>query len=143
MQLPIGIELYRGRYVHGFPTPAALTPGKAENYKFALPSMNLVFLPGHRIMVQVQSTLFPLYDRNPQTYVPNIFDARLPTTRRRPRQSSTGRGRPAPSGCRSYPKGNCYRAVASLRKISASRGRYGVPSFLIRSWNQIVGGCSV
>jgi predicted acyl esterase len=64
MQLPVGIEIYRGRYVHGFPTPAALTPGKTENYKFGLPHVNHVFAPGHRIMVQVQSSLFPLYDRN-------------------------------------------------------------------------------
>ena len=76
MQLPVGIEIYRGRYVHGFPTPAALTPGKLENYKFGLPHVNHVFAPGHRIMVQVQSSLFPLYDRNPQTYVPNIFEAK-------------------------------------------------------------------
>ncbi|KAB7647989.1 CocE/NonD family hydrolase [Polymorphobacter fuscus] len=76
MQLPVGIEIYRGRYVHGFPTPAALTPGKNENYRFGLPHVNHVFAPGHRIMVQVQSSLFPLYDRNPQTFVPNIFDAK-------------------------------------------------------------------
>ncbi len=41
-----------------------------------MPTVNHVILPGHRIMVQVQSTLFPLYDRNPQTYVANIFDAK-------------------------------------------------------------------
>jgi predicted acyl esterase len=75
-QLPIGIEIYRGRYVHGFATPAALTPGKVENYKFGLPNVNHVFEPGHRIMIQVQSSLFPLYDRNPQTFVPNIFNAK-------------------------------------------------------------------
>ena len=75
-QLPIGIEIFRGRYVHGVSTPAALTPGKVENYRFGLPNVNHVFLPGHRIMVQVQSTLFPLYDRNPQTFVPNIFNAK-------------------------------------------------------------------
>jgi putative CocE/NonD family hydrolase len=74
-QLPIGIEIFRGRYVHGFATPAALTPGKVENYKFPLPNVDHVFLPGHRIMVQVQSSLFPLYDRNPQTWVANIFNA--------------------------------------------------------------------
>jgi predicted acyl esterase len=45
-------------------------------FKFGLPTVNHIFQPGHRIMVQVQSTLFPLYDRNPQTYVPNIFDAK-------------------------------------------------------------------
>jgi putative CocE/NonD family hydrolase len=74
-ELPVGIEIYRGRYVHGAATPAALTPGKVENYRFGLPNVDHVFLPGHRIMVQVQSSLFPLYDRNPQTYVDNIFNA--------------------------------------------------------------------
>ncbi|ESQ82646.1 hypothetical protein AEAC466_16020 [Asticcacaulis sp. AC466] len=75
-ELPIGIEIFRGRYVHGFGTPAALTPGRVENYKFSLPNVNHVFLPGHKIMIQVQSSLFPLYDRNPQTYVDNIFNAK-------------------------------------------------------------------
>jgi putative CocE/NonD family hydrolase len=75
-QLPIGIEIFRGRYVHGFSTPAPLTPGKVEEYKWSLPNVNHVFRPGHRIMVQVQSSLFPLYDRNPQTYVANIFDSK-------------------------------------------------------------------
>ena len=75
MQLPVGIEIYRGRYVAGFDKPAALVPGKVTNYKFGLPNVNHVFAPGHRIMVQVQSSLFPLYDRNPQRFVPNIFHA--------------------------------------------------------------------
>jgi putative CocE/NonD family hydrolase len=75
-ELPIGIEIFRGRYVHGFDKPQALTPAKVEEYKFGLPNVDHVFLPGHRIMIQVQSTLFPLYDRNPQTYVDNIFYAR-------------------------------------------------------------------
>jgi putative CocE/NonD family hydrolase len=75
-ELPIGIEIFRGRYVHGLATPAALTPGKVEEYRFGLPNVDHVFLPGHRIMIQVQSSLFPLYDRNPQTYVDNIFYAR-------------------------------------------------------------------
>jgi hypothetical protein len=74
-QWPIGIEIYRGRYVHGRATPAALTPGRVEAYRWSLPNVDHVFLPGHRIMVQVQSSLFPLYDRNPQTFVPNIFNA--------------------------------------------------------------------
>ena len=75
-ELPIGIEIFRGRYVHGFDRPEALVPGKVEEYKFGLPNVDHVFLPGHRIMVQVQSSLCPLYDRNPQSYVPNIFNAR-------------------------------------------------------------------
>ncbi len=74
-QIPIGIEIFRGRYVHGFATPGPLTPGKVAEYKWDLPNVNHVFLPGHKIMIQVQSTLFPLYDRNPQTYVDNIFNA--------------------------------------------------------------------
>lgn len=75
-ELPIGLEIFRGRYVHGFATPGPLQPGKAENYRFGLPNVNHVFRPGHRLMVQIQSSLFPLYDRNPQTYVPNIFFAK-------------------------------------------------------------------
>jgi hypothetical protein len=75
-ELPMGIEIFRGRYVHGFDKPAALTPGKVEEYRFGLPNVDHVFLPGHKIMIQVQSSLFPLYDRNPQTYVDNIFNAK-------------------------------------------------------------------
>jgi uncharacterized protein len=75
-ELPIGIEIFRGRYVHALDKPKPLTPGKVEEYKFGLPNVDHVFLPGHKLMVQVQSTLFPLYDRNPQTYVENIFNAK-------------------------------------------------------------------
>ncbi|WP_419571481.1 CocE/NonD family hydrolase [Rheinheimera sp.] len=75
-EMPVGIEIFRGRYVHGFDKPQALKPGKVEQYQFGLPHVNHVFLPGHKIMVQVQSSLFPLYDRNPQTYVDNIFFAK-------------------------------------------------------------------
>jgi uncharacterized protein len=75
-ELPIGIEIFRGRYVRSLAKPSPLTPGKIEEYKFELPNVNHVFLPGHRIMIQVQSSLFPLYDRNPQTYVDNIFNAK-------------------------------------------------------------------
>ena len=75
-ELPIGIEIFRGRYAHGFNRPQALVAGKVEEYKFGLPNVDHVFLPGHKIMVQVQSSLFPLYDRNPQTFVDNIFNAR-------------------------------------------------------------------
>ncbi len=75
-ELPMGIEIFRGRYVDGFDKPRALKPGKVEEYKWSLPNIDHVFLPGHRIMVQIQSSLFPLYDRNPQTYVENIFNAK-------------------------------------------------------------------
>ncbi len=75
-ELPMGIEIFRGRYVDGFDKPRALKPGKVEEYKWSLPNIDHVFLPGHRIMVQIQSSLFPLYDRNPQTYVDNIFNAK-------------------------------------------------------------------
>jgi uncharacterized protein len=75
-QLPIGIEIFRGRYVDSFARPRALRAGRVEHYRWNLPNVNHVFLPGHRIMVQVQSSLFPIYDRNPQTFVPNIFQAK-------------------------------------------------------------------
>ena len=74
-ELGIGIEIFRGRYVHGFAAPAPLKPGQTYSFGWSLPNVNHVFLPGHRIMVQVQSSLYPLYDRNPQTWVPSIFDA--------------------------------------------------------------------
>ena len=75
-ELPVGIEIFRGRYLKSFARPAPLKPNKVERFTWKLPEVNHVFLPGHRIMVQVQSTLFPLYDRNPQTYVENIMWAK-------------------------------------------------------------------
>jgi putative CocE/NonD family hydrolase len=75
-ELPVGIEIFRGRYVRSLSNPSPLRPGKVEEYRFSLPNVDHVFLPGHQIMVQVQSSLFPLYDRNPQTFVPNIFYAK-------------------------------------------------------------------
>jgi len=75
-QLAISLDIFRGRYRNSFEHPEVITPNQPLLYRFDLPTVNHVFLPGHRIMVQVQSTLFPLYDRNPQTFVPNIFDAR-------------------------------------------------------------------
>jgi uncharacterized protein len=75
-QLGISMDIFRGRYRSGFSQPHALTPNVPLVYSFDLPTANHVFLPGHRIMVQVQSSWFPLYDRNPQTYVPNIFFAK-------------------------------------------------------------------
>ena len=75
-QFPVAMDIFRGRYRQSFAKPAALTPDTPLPYRFALPAVNHVFLPGHRIMVQVQSSWFPLYDRNPQTFVPNIFFAK-------------------------------------------------------------------
>lgn len=75
-QLPISLDIFRGRYRDSFAKPTAIPAGKVQRYKFRLPTVNHVFQPGHRIMVQVQSSLFPLYDRNPQKFVPNIFLAK-------------------------------------------------------------------
>ena len=75
-ELPIGIEIFRGRYLKSFAVPAPLKAGKVERYRWKLPDVDHVFLPGHRIMVQIQSSLFPLYDRNPQSYVDNIMYAK-------------------------------------------------------------------
>jgi predicted acyl esterase len=70
------MDIFRGRYRESLETPKPLEPGAPLVYRIALPNANHVFLPGHRIMVQVQSSWFPLYDRNPQSFVPSIFDAR-------------------------------------------------------------------
>ncbi|WP_426263037.1 CocE/NonD family hydrolase [Sphingomonas sp. PWP1-2] len=75
-QLAISLDIFRGRYRESFAKPSAIPANKTQQYRFRLPAVNHEFLPGHKIMVQVQSSLFPVYDRNPQTFVPNIFLAK-------------------------------------------------------------------
>jgi len=75
-QLPIAMDIFRGRYRDSRETPTAIPAGVVQTYRFALPHANHVFQVGHRILVQIQSSWFPLYDRNPQTFVPNIFFAK-------------------------------------------------------------------
>jgi putative CocE/NonD family hydrolase len=74
-QLAVAMDIFRGRYRTSLSKPEPVKSNKALPYEFALPTTNHVFLPGHKLMVQVQSAWFPLYDRNPQTYVNNIFFA--------------------------------------------------------------------
>ena len=75
-QLMVSADIFRGRYRESLSSPKALAADKPLLFRFDLPTANHVFLPGHRIMVQIQSSWFPLYDRNPQTFVPNIFFAK-------------------------------------------------------------------
>jgi hypothetical protein len=75
-QLMVSADILRGRYRESFTTAKPIQSNTPLLYKFDLPTANHVFLPGHRIMVQVQSAWFPLYDRNPQTFVPNIMFAK-------------------------------------------------------------------
>jgi uncharacterized protein len=75
-QLMISADILRGRYRESFETPRPLKANEPLKYRWALPTANHVFLPGHRIMVQIQSSWFPLYDRNPQTFVSSIFFAK-------------------------------------------------------------------
>jgi len=75
-QFMVSADIFRGRYRESLENPKPIAPNQPFLYKFNLPPTNHVFLPGHRIMVQVQSSWFPLYDRNPQTFVPNIFWAK-------------------------------------------------------------------
>ncbi len=75
-ELMIAEEIFRGRYRNSFEKPEAITPNQVTPFTVDLHSANHVFKKGHRIMVQVQSTWFPLYDRNPQKFVPNIFEAK-------------------------------------------------------------------
>jgi uncharacterized protein len=74
-ELMVADEIFRGRYLKSFETPAPLTPGAVNEFKWSLHGVDHTFLKGHRIMVEVQSSWFPLYDRNPQTFVPNIMTA--------------------------------------------------------------------
>ena len=75
-QLMTNAEIFRGRYLSGFDHPTALAPGSIHEYKFSLHDVDHVFKAGHTVMVEIQSTWFPLYDRNPQTFVPNIMKAK-------------------------------------------------------------------
>ncbi len=75
-ELMVTGDIMRGRYRRSWEHPAAITPNQVEPYTVDLHQQAYTFRKGHRIMVQVQSTWFPLYDRNPQTFVANIFQAR-------------------------------------------------------------------
>jgi putative CocE/NonD family hydrolase len=74
-ELPIAMEVRRGRFLKSFENPAPLTPNKVTEWPMSLRDRDHVFLKGHRLMVQVQSTWFPLIDRNPQQFVPSIYTA--------------------------------------------------------------------
>jgi predicted acyl esterase len=90
-QLAVAMDIFRGRYRESLSEAKPIAPGTPLPYAFELPTADHVFLPGHRIMVQVQSSWFPLYDRNPQTFVPNIFFAK-PGDFRKATQSITVAG---------------------------------------------------
>ena len=75
-ELPIAMEVRRGRYNQSYEHPAPLIAGKPTQFTIPLRDHDHVFQKGHRIMVQVQSTWFPLIDRNPQKFVPSIFTAK-------------------------------------------------------------------
>ncbi len=75
-QLAVSMDIFRGRYRESLETPKPIKPNEPLLYRWSLPTTNHVFLPGHRIMIQIQSSWFPLYDRNPQTFVQNIFWAK-------------------------------------------------------------------
>lgn len=75
-QLMIAGDVLRGRYRNSLEKPEPVAPGSVEHYRIGFPANDHVFKKGHRIMVQVQSTWFPVIDRNPQRFVPNIFLAK-------------------------------------------------------------------
>jgi len=74
-QLGVAMDILRGRYRNSYSEPEPIPPGLPQTYRVALPATEHVFRPGHRILVQIQSSWFPLYDRNPQTWVESIFEA--------------------------------------------------------------------
>jgi hypothetical protein len=75
-ELMISDEIFRGRYRNSYEKPEPIVPGEITSFTIDLHTADHVFKKGHRIMVEVQSTWFPLYDRNPQKFVPNIFEAK-------------------------------------------------------------------
>jgi putative CocE/NonD family hydrolase len=75
-QLPVAMEVFRGRFRKSFSNPLPLTPGKPEEFIIDLHEIDHTFKKGHRILIQVQSTWFPVIDRNPQKFIPNIFEAK-------------------------------------------------------------------
>jgi putative CocE/NonD family hydrolase len=75
-QFMVANDVFRGRYRTSFETPTPLTPNRLTDFRVDLHTQNYTFKKGHRVMVQVQSSWFPLIDRNPQKYVANIFEAR-------------------------------------------------------------------
>ncbi len=75
-QLMTNMEIFRGRYRTGFDKPTALKPGEVNEFHWSLHDVDHVFKKGHTLLVEIQSTWFPLYDRNPQTFVPNIMTAK-------------------------------------------------------------------
>ena len=99
-ELAVSMDIFRGRYREGFDHSVAAVPNATARYRFTLPAVNHVFKPGHRIMVQIQSSLFPLYDRNPQTFVPSVLRATAhdyvaaTQTIHRGGEQSTASGRP-------------------------------------------------
>ena len=116
-QLPIGMDIFRGRYRESLEHPRAIAANKVQVYHFALPMADHVFLPGHRVMVQIQSSWFPLYDRNPQSYVANIFLAKPADYR-----SDSAR---VPRGQRGHlqPAGGRNAVATDLRAARAVRWR--------------------
>ena len=91
----IANDVFRGRFRNGFIKPEPVNPGEVYEYRIDLHAINHVFKAGHKIMVQIQSSWFPIIDRNPQKFVANIFEAResdfISTTQRifRTRQYSS------------------------------------------------------
>jgi predicted acyl esterase len=75
-QLMIANDVFRGRFRNGFMKPEPVKPGEVNEYRIDLHSINHVFKAGHKIMVQIQSSWFPIIDRNPQKFIPNIFEAK-------------------------------------------------------------------
>ena len=75
-QFPVAMEVFRARFRNSFEKPEPLVPNKPTEIVIDLHDINHTFLKGHRLMIQIQSTWFPIIDRNPQKYIPNIFEAK-------------------------------------------------------------------
>lgn len=107
-QMPVRAHVLRGRYRNSFERPEPFVPGQVTSVRFELPDVAHTLEPGHRIMVQVQSSWLPLLDRNPHKYV-SIYEAESRTSRGRRATSTTTRSARRACGC------GCCRARAGDR----------------------------
>ncbi len=146
-QLMVASEVIRGRYRKGFERPQPMEPHKVEEIALDLHSRAHRFLKGHRIMVQIQSTWFPLIDRNPQTFVPNIFKAK--DSDYRTATHRVCRSEAAPSGITFVTRQDGWAARGSCRRlprraeatnylgiILPSRTQTVSPTLTVASWKK-------
>jgi len=130
-ELPIAMEVRRGRYLASYEQPRPLPPNTPMEWKIPLRDRDHVFLKGHRLMVQVQSTWFPLIDRNPQKFVPSIYRATAADFIKATQRVYCSASRPS---LRIRAMTFCWRLLPSLRSRSGTASASDPWSWTRTSW---------